>query len=74
MWSKALKKLVALHLIVAFLLVVLAFREKEADGKIKDYMTAAMVLLSIATAVTTLWLLKCVANAASGDPYRVKQM
>lgn len=66
MWSKVIKKLVCLHLIVAGLLVVIALRDKETQKTSKDMFTAAMVLLSIATAVTFLGMVKCIVDAAEG--------
>lgn len=68
-WEKTVKKLVALHLIVAFLLVVITLREKETVDNNRNLLMGAIVLLSIATFVTTVCFLRCLLMAVTGEPY-----
>ena len=66
-WEKTIKKLVCLHIIVAFALFIWVQHEKEAAGKFKDYLMASFVLLCIASVVTLLCFLRCLAMAIGGS-------
>ena len=68
MWTKAIKKLVCLHLIVAALLFLIVQRNKEPESE-KDnrgMLMGAIVLLSIATFVCFVGFLRSTAMAISG--------
>lgn len=67
MWSKAIKKLVCLHVLVAALLFLLVEHDKQEKGMNKDRLLAAVVLIGIATGVCTLMLIRCTAMAISGS-------
>ena len=68
MWTKAIKKLVCLHLIVAALLFLVVQRNKEpaVEKDNRAMLMAAIVLLSIATFVCFVGFLRSTAMAISG--------